>query len=531
MTPVTVVGAGPVGMVTALELAHHGVPSVLVEQSLTTTSQPKLDVINTRSMELFDRLGLASDVRAAGVAPEHAFDVIWSTGLDGEVITTWDLPSVNDVWDRIRDRNDGTQPAQPWQRMSQTVLEPILRTHCEESELIDLRCGKRIVGLEQDDDGVTTYVADVASGDLAAVRSGFVVGCDGPASTIRDMLGIAVRPVTDVPDLPGLYQVHLRSHDLATLHRHGRFWHYFAFRYVILAQDEVETWTVHAHAEHPDDFTVPPEDPAGLVRSLLGLDLDIDEVLVTSRWRPRFVIADSYRKDRVFLAGDAAHQMFPTGGYGMNTGVADAVDIGWKLSAVIRSWGGPKLLDSYETERRPVALNNIHMSRRHIGVHVTAGRMLKRGRPLAEIAEYLQAERGENEYSGVELGDRYNGSPVVCDEPLPSPAWDPWQYIPTTTPGSRPPSVLTAEGHSLFEQLGSGFTLVDFAGDGRAEPLLAAAQLHEVTIRHVVIHDDHARRLWERDLVLIRPDQRVAWRSNTEFNAWNVMRVVTGNQS
>ncbi|MBF9134449.1 FAD-dependent monooxygenase [Plantactinospora sp. S1510] len=534
--PVLVVGGGPVGMVAALELAHHDVPCVLVEQDVQPTSHPKMDVTSSRSMELLHRWGLADDIRAVGVGPGHPADVIWSTGLDGEVVTVWRLPSVDEAWRQIRERNDGSQPAQPAQRLSQVVLEPLLRARCDADKLIDTAWGWRCVELTQDDEGVTAHLSRAGTGEQRFIRAEYAVGCDGAASTVRRAVGIGLASGGEVPDLPAAYQVHFKSRDLRSLHRHGPFWHYFAFRYVILAQDEADTWTFHAHATGPDDFDPAPPDPVGLLRSMLGTPVSVDRVLVTSLWRPQFLIADRYRNGRVLLAGDAVHQMFPTGGYGMNTGVADAVDIGWKLAAVVHGYGGPALLDSYEAERRPVGLRNMRTSYRHLGVHLTAGSMLRDGRPLPEIAEYLQAERGENEYAGIELGYRYAGSPVICAEPGPEPDWTPQRYIPTTWPGGRPPSLLLddadADGaEAIYDRFGPDFTLVDFAGDGRAGPLLEAAGRLGMPVRHTVVRDRRARRLWERDLVLLRPDQHVAWRgSHPPRHPDSVIRRVSGHR-
>lgn len=512
--PVLVAGAGPVGMVTALELAYHGVASVLVEQAMETTSHPKVDITSSRSMELLARMGIARDVRAAGVGHQHPFDVIWSTGLTGEVVTTWRLPSVDEMRRRIFERNDGTQPHEPWQRISQVELEPVLRARCIANPLIEMRRGWRFELLDQDDTGVTSQLTDLMTGAEATVRSRYVVGCDGGTSAVRRSLRIT-RDGFGVPDLPGAYLVHFKSRDLANLHRHGQFWHYFAFRYVILAQDEVDTWTLHVHATRPGDFDPPPSDAASFVRSVLGVDLDIDKVLLTSLWTPKFVIARQYRQGRVLLAGDAVHQMFPTGGYGMNTGLADAVDVGWKLAAVINGYGGQRLIDSYEPERRPVGERNMLTSERHLSVHLRAGDMLRQGVPATRLATFLQAERGENEYSGVELGYRYGGSPIVCPDDSSEPAWNPDRYLPTTWPGSRAPSLILAGRTPLYDLLGPEFTLVDFVGDGRADALLAAAHDQGVPVRHTVIEDDVAREVWERDLVLLRPDQHVAWRGTT----------------
>ncbi|MEO3761912.1 FAD-dependent monooxygenase [Streptomyces sp. B5E4] len=511
--PVLVVGAGPVGMATALALARQGVRCVLADQGFETSVHPKLDYVNSRSMEFFRQLGLADGIRAAGVASRHPADVIWSTGLAGRPLTTWALPSVDEERRRIAAYDDGTRPAEPGQRISQIDLEPVLRAHCRRSHLVDLRPGLRFDTLTQDDQGVTSNLRDVMTDERIRIRSRYVIGCDGASSRVRAVLGIG-EDSFGVPGLPGAFMVHFKSRDLASLHRHGPFWHYFAFRYVVIAQDEKDTWTAHVNGAHPDEFATPPADPAGFLLATLGTELKIDKVLLTSRWRPGFMLADRYRAGRVLLAGDAAHRMFPTGAYGMNTGIGDAMDVAWKVAALVRHTGGPALLDSYETDRRPVGLRTMRTSHRHIGVHMKAGQLLRDGVPPAAVAEFLDGERGENEYRGVELGYRYDDSPVVCHEDGPAPPWTPEAYTPTTWPGSRPPSVLLTDGTPLFALFATEFTLVDFAGDGRAGPLLRAAAAQGVPVRHAVVWDARARELWERDLVLLRPDHHVAWRGN-----------------
>lgn len=511
--PVLVVGAGPVGMTAALSLARHGVPCVLVDRQSETTDHPKLDYVSSRSMELFRPLGLTGEVRSAGVGPEHPADVIWSTGLAGEPITVWNLPSVTEEWRRIKEHNDGTQPVEPGQRISQITLEPVLREHCQRNPRIDLRCGWRLDSIDQDQEGVTSHLVDVLTGVRQAVRSRYLIGCDGASSQVRASIGIGLNSF-DVPQLPGAFMVHFKSRDLATLHRHGPFWHYFAGRYVIIAQDEVDTWTVHVNGTDPAEFDPPPADPIGFVLDTMRVDLKVDKLLLVSRWRPSFVLADGYQAGRVLLAGDSAHQMFPTGGYGMNSGIADAVDAAWKVAALVHGFGGRELLDSYEAERRPVGLRNMNTSRRHLGVHIEAGGMLREGAPLDAVRSYIDSERGENEYVGVELGYRYSHSGVVCHDDGPEPVWSPWAYTPTTWPGGRPPSVILPDGKPLFDLFGPWFTLVDFSGDGRADALLEVAAVQGLPVRHTVVTDRAARELWENDLVLIRPDHHVAWRGN-----------------
>ncbi|WP_327000771.1 FAD-dependent monooxygenase [Dactylosporangium sp. NBC_01737] len=512
--PVLVVGAGPVGMVAALALARQGVACVLVDQGFETSVHPKLDFVNTRSMEFFRQLGIADGVRAAGVAPQHRSDVIWSTGLAGAPITTWGLPSVAEQWRYIAEHNDGSQPVEPGQRISQVELEPVLRARCRRNPLIDLRCGLRLESLSQDEDVVTSRLVDVMSDHQLQLRSRYVLGCDGASSQVRKAVGIGEESF-DIPGLPGAFMVHFKSRDLDSLHRHGRFWHYFAFRYVIIAQDETDTWTAHVNGMEAAEFDTPPTDPAAFLLDTMRTDLKIDKVLLTSRWRPGFGLADTYRAGRVLLAGDSAHRMFPTGAYGMNTGIGDVLDAAWKIAALLSGHGGPALLDSYETERRPVGLRNLHTSHRHIGVHLKAGNLVREGASNTAVASFLDAARGENEYRGVELGYRYDGSPVVCHEDGPEPPWSPQEYTPTTWPGGRAPSVLLAGGRPIHDRFAASFTLIDFAGDGRAAPLLEAAAAQGVPVSHAEVSDSRARQVWQRDLVLVRPDHHVAWRGNT----------------
>jgi len=519
-TPVLIVGAGPVGLVLAQELAFHGVASTIVERSLETTRWPKMDITNCRSMELLRRLALEAPLREVGVPSHHSFDVLFSTGLAGREFARWRLPSVDEWNVRIAAQNDGTLPAVPYQRCSQEVFEAWLKRRCEAHPLITVRSGWRFDALAQDADGVTAQVTDTVAGVERGVRARYLVGCDGATSTVRKHLGI---PLSGKP-MPRLArQVHFKSRDLAHLHAHGQFWHiFFAGPGTLIAQDEIDTWTLQRY--YPADTDPSVHDAIEVVREALGVPLEIDRVLVTSVWQGYLLVADRYREGRVFLAGDSAHQNIPTGGYGMNTGTGDAVDIGWKLAAALNGWGGPALLDSYEIERRPVAVRNVARSERHAGVHIEWRRRMDRAlldadtaagaAHRAEIAAFIEAERGENEDHGIELGYRYDGSPVIAHDTGPAPHWTPRHYTPTTWPGGRPPAVNLPGGAKLFDRFGPEFTLVDFATDDRAAPLMAAANARGLPLRHLRIGDAHARSLWERDLVLVRPDQHVAWRGN-----------------
>ena len=518
--PVLIVGAGPVGLVLAKELSYHGIRCMLIERNLDTTRWPKMDITNCRSMELLRRLGLEEGWRKVGVPAQYSFDVVFSTGLAGREFARWALPSVDAMRERIREHNDGTMPAVPYQRGSQEVFEAWLKRLCETDPLIEVHSGWRFDSLTQDHEGVTATITDTTTNTVRTLRARYLIGCDGATSAVRKAVEIPLqgRPVPRIAR-----QVHFKSRDLTALHVHGQFWHsFFATTGTLISQDEVDTWTLQRY--YP-----PNQDPSGIpseevVMSTIGRPIEIDRILVTSVWQGNLLVADRYRAGRVFLAGDSAHQNIPTGGYGMNTGVGDAIDIDWKLAATAQGWGGPSLLASYEIERRPVAVRNVARSERHANVHGQWRSQMNRelldadtpdgAAHRAMINHFIQTERGENEDHGVELGYRYEGSPIIVAEGGDAPAWSPRVYTPTTWPGGRPPSVILEDGSLLFDRFGKGFTLLDFADDPQASTLVAAATSRGLPIERVVIRDANAKRLYERNLVLIRPDQHVAWRGD-----------------
>ncbi|MCW3002877.1 MAG: hypothetical protein JWQ20_2175 [Conexibacter sp.] len=523
---VLVAGAGPVGMTLALELSSHGVPCLLVERNPATTTFPKMDITNARSMELLRRLRLGEAVREAGVAPEHSFAVIFASGLDGRELARWPLPSQAAMREQIATVNDGTLPREPWQRISQERMERVLMARCLADPRIEVLRPWRLTGVTQDAGGVSATIAESNSGEERVVRTAYLVGCEGARSVARSALGIGLDGTADVVGTS--CQVHFRSRDRETLHRFGQFWHLFMPRAVgrvsIIAQDEEETWTMQAMV--PPGTRKEDIDPIAFVHEKTGTALEIDRVLEHTLWRPQALVAERYGERRVWLAGDAAHQVIPTGGYGMNTGLGDAVDLGWKLAASVRGWGGPGLLESYDAERRPVAQANRDWSVRHFKIHMRASAMVNQDGPLEggtphaaalreRIARHYASQRGENESVGQELGYCYGGSPVIVpdgDEAGGVMPADPMRYEPTTTPGARAPHVWLQDGTSLVDAYHDGFVLVDFAGKGEA--LVAAGRRRGIPVRRLAVADEHARAIYERDLVLVRPDGHVAWRGN-----------------
>lgn len=546
--PVLIAGGGPVGLTLALALARQGVAAVLVERNPSTTTHPKMDITNGRSMELFRHLGVADELRRVAVPEDHPFDVSWVTDLNGWELARFRYPTVAQRRTLIRDRNDGTMTLEPAMRVSQALLEPALKNILEtRAPLVDVRYGWGLQTFQQDESGVHAVIRHSATGATRMIRAQFLAGCDGAGSVVRKALGIgldeidlrrlavrelglrrlvpaAVRAYLDNRETPmdgRVYLVHFTSPNRALFERFGTTWHTQSPEgWTLISQNDRDTWTMHSLLGAGVDADA--IDPKRLLFAKLGIEFDCD-IICANEWRPRLSLADSYGTGRVWLAGDSAHQVVPAGGYGMNTGVGDAVGLGWALAAIVHGWGDPRLLDAYEAERRSVAVRNRTASARHTLVRLA----IKTAYRKAIHSEGWNGERSrrllgrqildlgnlENEADGIEFGYRYDRSPIICHESHTAPADHMHSYTPGAYPGTRPPSLFLQDGQAIFDLLGHGFTLLRFDGLD-VDAFAAAAAERGMPLKIVDVHDDRARTLYEHDLVLIRPDQHVAWRGN-----------------
>lgn len=518
-TPILIAGGGPVGMTLALNLARYGVRSLLVERNTTTTSAPKMDLTNGRSMELFRRLGLIEKLRAVGVPEDNGFDIAWITSLSAYELHRFEYPSSRQRQAQIRAVNDGSFTQEAGMRVSQIVIEPVLKTAVDEDPLIDVRFGtafERIV--DQDATGVTAEVRASESDRINTVRCQYLAGCDGGGSRVRRQLGIELDGQESVGTA---YMVHFRSEARDVLQRWGVTWHYQCPFGTLIAQNDRDIWTLQCFRPPGSDLS--DVDPGALLEAWAGCNFDY-EILQANPWDAHFVVAQKFQSGRIVLAGDAAHQFVPTGGYGMNSGMADAAGLAWKLAALVQGWGGARLIEAFEAERKPTAWFHLAASSRHVGVRMAidqayrdAGdlsgddsgaceRRAALGRKIAELGNI------ENESWGVEHGYRYDQSPIVAYETAPPPV-DPITYRPTTWPGARLPHVYLSDGVSIHDKLGFYFTLIDFGNTDTHTFEDAAARLH-VPLTVLRIAQSGLRNIYERTLLLVRPDQHVAWRGD-----------------
>jgi len=519
-TPVLIAGGGPVGMTLALSLAQYGVRSVLVERNPATTRHPKMDLTNGRCMELYRKLGLIEALRAVGVPLDNPFDIAWITSLNGHELYRFRYPSARQAAATIRAENDGHHASEAPMRVSQIVIEPVLKQAVDENPLVDVRFNtafERIVA--QDDSGVTAEIIDNATGTRHHVRCLYLAGCDGGGSRVRRELDIELEGQHEAA---AAYMVHFRSPDKALFRQHGTAWHYQNGSGTIIAQDDDEIYTLQFWlAPGMDPATMKP---AEILEGWVGRPFDY-EILQANPWAAHLVVAERYVNGRVALAGDAAHQFIPTGGYGMNSGVADAMGLGWVLAALVQGWGGPALLPAYDHERRNTAYWHRAASRRHMGVRIQFTELYMEmgdvdGADAASAARRAEFSRriqqlgnAENESWGVELGYRYDGSAIVAGEPDP-PVIDPLTYRPNTWPGARLPHVFLADGQSIHDHLGLYFTLVA-VDDVDASALEAAATALAVPFRVLRLKRPDLLPVYERPLVLVRPDHHVAWRGDS----------------
>ena len=529
--PIAISGGGPVGLVLALSLSRLGVQSILVNDRLDTTKHPKLDVVNTRSMEIFRQLGLATRIRRAGNPRSANQSVALAATAAGPFFKVIDsrnfIYESNDrAQEQIRAKNDGTMPLESMQRIAQMHLEPVLLEEVKSDSNIDLRFGWRTESFEQDVSGVTLQITDVTTGQSEQVRSRFLVGCDGPASRVRMGLGIQYDATRDI--LSELFIAHFRSDALADLYPNRQpYWHTWLsrpnFSGLLVSPDAGrQDWVLHRPYKPRED-----ESLRAIIESAIGAKVAF-EIVQSGPWRPQFLVATAFGRGCVFIAGDATHQYMPTGGLGMNTGLTEAHNLAWKLAAVLKGWGGPSLLESYEAERLPVARRNRdHVKKCAAALFEVWFERRDRMMESSPTGEQARADLGAlfeskitrlYESLGTEIGYRYRGSPVIWPDEKQEPVSDDVSYTPTTWSGSRLPSTFLRDGTALFDLLDyQQFTLVYFGpetGRNEADRLLQASAVRAVPMKLVVIDEPALASIYETSFVLVRPDQHVCWRGN-----------------
>jgi 2-polyprenyl-6-methoxyphenol hydroxylase-like FAD-dependent oxidoreductase len=515
-TPVLIVGAGPVGLALAGDLGWRGIECLLIEQSDGSIYQPRMDLVGIRTMEFCRRWGLVGAVEAAPYPRDLPQDNVYVTSLAGWELGRERMPTLDAA---------KTPPESPQrrERCPQNMFDPILRDFAAAQKSVTLRYRTRLVGFTQGPDGVTAEVENADTGARETIRAAYLAGCDGGRSLVRETLGIGM---VGTAALTYTTNVIFRCPKLVALHDKGR-----AYRFIILGPEGTWSTIVAINGtdqwrfsiiggNEPREYTV--NEIHSLIRRAVGRDFDY-EILTVMPWVRRELVAEHYGEGRVFMAGDAVHMLSPTGAFGMNTGIQDAVDLSWKLAATLQGWGGPRLLASYDAERRPIGHRNVREAAANFRRMTSPrpGPMLLAPTPEGDRfrqqlgEEFAAIMRHEWYTLGVHLGYRYAESPICWPDGSAPPPDEPNRYVPSTCPGCRAPHVWLAPGRSIHDLFGKGFALLGFGADpADVAALESAARTRGVPFACTSIDNQEAAALYACRLVLVRPDGHVAWRGD-----------------
>ena len=530
--PVLIVGGGPVGLALAGELGWRGIACTLIEQGDGAIVTPKMNEVNIRTMEFCRRWGIADAVHACPFPSDYPLDVAFVTSLSGYELARMPRPSRKDA---------RPEPFSPMrlQVCSQMWFDPILQSFARKFPNVSLRYKTRLESFTQSENGVSADIVDLTNGKRERIDADYLVGCDGANSMVRRALDIGLdgdtlgHPVHLYFRAPGLLEAcgQKPTTFFVAMDREG------VWANVRVIDPLNSMWRLMV-MDAGSGVTPESVDRDRYLQRALGRKLDV-EWLGTNVWTRRSVVAKDYSKGRVFLAGDAVHQLSPTGALGMNTGIGDAVDLGWKLAAVLNGWGGEDMLASYDAERRPVGQRNVGMTAEFYLEHgkfddgfaaiekdSAAGATVR-----TRVGDALLNGVGRMfRTNGLQIGYRYEDSPICIPDGSQPYADNPQDYVPSTRPGSRAPHVWLENGRSLLDEYGRGFVMLRLGPEAPdVSAFETAAAKRRVPFKTISVYESEALELYERRLVLVRPDGHVAWRGDDlPPNAASVIDMARG---
>ncbi len=523
---VLIVGAGPVGLTLAIDLAWRGIDVTVVEtRARAAPPEPKCNHVAARTMEIFRRLGVAEKVRNAGLPADYPHDISYRTTFTGRELTRIRIPCRRDRF-TMTDGPDCDWPTpEPPHRVNQIFLEPILFEHAAAQPRIRIVNRTAAEDVTVGDKSASATLRDLDSGTLSRMNSRFLIGCDGARSVVRKAIGAKLSGNEVVQRVQSTY---IRAPDLLDRQQHERAWGTGSINPrragMVYAIDGRERWLVHNYMKpHEPDFDSVDRDAC--IRTILGVGADFRyDIISKEDWIGRRLIADKFRDRCAFIAGDAAHIWVPYAGYGMNAGIADAMNLSWLLAAHLNGWAPRSILDAYEAERWPITSQVSRFAMSHAEAEIR-----RRGAVPVDIeaagaqGELARREVGRLAYeinvrqyacAGLNFGTYYDRSPIIAYDGAEHPAYTMDSYTPSTVPGCRTPHFWRDDGRSIYDAMGPEFTLLKVDPTADTAPLEMAALRRRVPLVVLDVKASAAGNLYGHGLVLSRPDQHVAWRGD-----------------
>ncbi|WP_315838880.1 FAD-dependent oxidoreductase [Bradyrhizobium prioriisuperbiae] len=528
---VVVVGAGPVGLTLAMDLAWRGKSVILLEsRKRGVPPSVKSNHVSARSMEIFRRLGVARKVRDAGLPADYPNDVAYRTSFLGCELTRIPIPCRAERYTATDGPDTWWPTPEPPHRINQIYLEPVLSAHLAEMPNVRILNGTTLVDVTQTPDGVMALAQDGAAVTEIEISCRYLIGCDGGRSLVRGKIGATL---SGDPELQRVQSSFIRAPKLLGLLRERGgtpAWGSFALNPRqsgnVYAIDGRETWLVHVYLNTGvTDFEAVERD--GAIRTVLGVGKDFSyELLAKEDWIGRRLIADKFRDRRIFICGDACHLWVPYAGYGMNAGIADAANLAWLLAARLEGWAGEGILDAYEAERLPITAQVSHFAMNHAEAMAKARKIVP---PAIEAegpeGDAVRAAIGQSVYdlnvqqyccAGLNFGYFYQDSPIIAYDGETPPPYTMGDFTPSTVPGARVPHIWLADGGSLYDAMGPYYTLLRFDPGMDVSSLAAAAFKAGMPFMILDIPDACRTEVYGYPLVLARPDQHVAWRGHDQ---------------
>lgn len=523
---VLVVGGGPVGLTLAMELASRGVRTTLAE--LRHRGEPpsvKCNHVSARSMEIFRRLGVAPALRGAGLPEDYPNDVSYRVSFTGRELSRIPIPCRRDRYTATGGPDTDWPTPEPPHRINQIYLEPVLFAHAGTYPALTLLNRVVIEDFEQDQDGVAASARSLDTGEAFTIGADYMVGCDGGRSAIRKAIGSKLTGTAVVQRVQSTY---IKAPSLLGRSALKPAWSTFSLSPRrsgnVYAIDGKETWLVHNYLK-PDEEDFEAIDRDWALRAILGVGPDFTyEILRKEDWIGRRLVADRFRDRRVFICGDAAHLWVPMAGYGMNAGIADAENLAWLLAAHLNGWASAGILDAHEAERQPIteqvsrfAMNHaVALSRQRGEVPPNIDDDDEAGAAAREALGRKAYELNVQQYccGGLNFGYFYDRSPIVAYDGQSAPAYGMAEFTPSTVPGCRLPHLRLDDGRSLYDLLGPDYTLLRFDPSLDVSGLTGAAAARGMPLSVLDVPAASAASLYDRGLVLSRPDRHVAWRGS-----------------